>query len=421
MEEQKNKALELEKENGKEKLSNLEKMKDRSSPTDFAMSELERAYRKSISPKRYKMREDLEKLKFDSKSQDAYDPAKWEELSFATSTKEKRKKSVDVEEELYGEKSKKEKASKSSHKGFLPEKNFRVTSFKASKERSESPPSRKSSESREKLLSNEDMSFSKSNFYVSREMGPNVRLDSFDEDLARPSGVMAHERKLSRDLVHSNKKEQEFKSIFQHIQSAQPQRSPSELFALYASIRLPYIQSNISPRCILKYEKKRLDYTHPGVVLVQFWCDGHRSPVRGLPSSHDDVLFLTSRCDSGTGAGKGQKVHLRRSSSVNTRRKRHPMKIGGTGPDHDAYQIGPQSPGYIGGLSTAFQNTVDKPLMLGRAKSACAGAVAEDQKRTSCNEDGRRRSGPETPIRPDQQRDRPWVTSGAYLQHYRML
>ncbi|CAJ0964990.1 unnamed protein product [Ranitomeya imitator] len=75
------------------------------------------------------------------------------------------------------------------------------------------------------------MSFSKSNFSVSREMGPNVRLDSFDEDLARPSGVMAHERKLSRDLVHSNKKEQEFKSIFQHIQSAQPQRSPSELFA----------------------------------------------------------------------------------------------------------------------------------------------------------------------------------------------
>ncbi|CAJ0946793.1 unnamed protein product, partial [Ranitomeya imitator] len=60
-------------------------------------------------------------------------------------------------------------------------------------------------------------------------------------------------------------------------------------------------------------------------------------------------------------------------------------------------------------------------IFQGRAKYACAGAVAEDQKRTSCNEDGRRRSGPETPIRPGQQRDRPWVTSGAYLQHYRML
>ncbi|KAG8588415.1 hypothetical protein GDO81_005968 [Engystomops pustulosus] len=257
MEEQKNKASELEKENGreKEKLSNLEKMKDRSSPTDFAMTELERAYKKSISPKRYKMREELEKLKLaelryakedmdqekkgrvrkdsdsDSKSQDPYDPAKWEELSFIPTTKEKRKKSEDVEDEHYGEKGKKEeKASKSGHKGFQPEKNFRVTSFKASKDRSESPPPRKSSD-REKLLSKEDLSFSKSNFSVSREMGPSVRLDSFDEDLARPSGVMAHERKLSRDLVHSNKKDQEFKSIFHHIQSAQPQRSPSELFA----------------------------------------------------------------------------------------------------------------------------------------------------------------------------------------------
>ncbi|XP_044143634.1 thyroid hormone receptor-associated protein 3 isoform X2 [Bufo gargarizans] len=250
MEEQKNKALELEKENGKEKL------KDRSSPTDFAMSELERAYKKSMSPKRYKMREELEKLKLaelryakeeaehekksrarkdsdsDSKSQDPYDPAKWEELSFIPSTKEKRKKSEDLEDELYAEKSKKEeKASKFAHKGFLPEKNFKVTSFKASKERSESPPPRKSSESREKQLSKEDLSLSKSNFSVSRETGPSVRLDSFDEDLARPSGVMTHERKLSRDLVHSNKKDQEFKSIFQHIHSAQSQRSPSELFA----------------------------------------------------------------------------------------------------------------------------------------------------------------------------------------------
>ncbi|CAJ0929057.1 unnamed protein product [Ranitomeya imitator] len=57
----------------------------------------------------------------------------------------------------------------------------------------------------------------------------------------------------------------------------------------------------------------------------------------------------------------------------------------------------------------------------GQTKYTCARAVAEDQKRTSWNEDGRRRSGPETPIGPDQQRDCPWVTSGAYLQHYRML
>lgn len=209
MEEQRNKASELEKENGKEKMSNLEKMKDRSSPTDFAMSELERAYKKSISPKRYKMKDEMEKLKMselryskedleqekkgrtrkdsdsDSKNQDPYDPAKWEELSFIPSAKEKRKKSDDTDDEIYMEKPKKEeRASKSSHKGFLPEKNFRVTNFKASKEKSESPPPRKS-EGKEKLLSKEDLAFSKSNFSVSRETGPSVRLDSFDEDLAR--------------------------------------------------------------------------------------------------------------------------------------------------------------------------------------------------------------------------------------------
>ncbi|XP_077337823.1 thyroid hormone receptor-associated protein 3 isoform X2 [Lithobates pipiens] len=279
MEEQKNKASELEKENGKDKLSNLEKMKDRSSPTDFAMSELERAYKKSISPKRYK-KEDMEKLKLaelryakeeleqekrgrarkdsdsDSKNQDPYDPAKWEELSFIPSSKDKRKKSEDTDDEIYMEKSKKEeRATKSSHKGFLPEKNFRVTNFKASKEKSESPPPRKS-ESKEKLLSKEDMSFSKSNFSVSRETGPSLRMDSFDEDLARPTGVMAHERKLSRDLVHSNKKDQEFKSIFQHIQSAQSQRSPSELFAQHIVTIVHHVREhNFGPTTVTLSER----------------------------------------------------------------------------------------------------------------------------------------------------------------------
>ncbi|CAJ0964300.1 unnamed protein product [Ranitomeya imitator] len=82
----------------------------------------------------------------------------------------------------------------------------------------------------------------------------------------------------------------------------------------------------------------------------------------------------------------------------------------------DNQRIASTPNGYIGGLSTALQNSIDKPLMTvataWQTKYACAGAVAEDQKRTSWNEYGRRRSGPETPIRPDQQRDCPWdVTS----------
>ncbi|XP_041438976.1 thyroid hormone receptor associated protein 3 S homeolog isoform X2 [Xenopus laevis] len=261
MEEQRNKAAELEKENkDKDKMSSLERMKDRTSPTDFAMNELEKAYRKSQSPKRFKMRDGFEKLKLaelrfakeeaeqekkgrsrkdsdsDSKNQDPYDPAKWEELSFIPSAKEKRRKSEDMDDDPYIERPKKEEKSskrESAHKGFLPEKNFKVTGFKSVKERSESPPVIKSAEVRdkEKVSAKEELAFTKSTFCISREAGPSVRLDSFDEDLARPSGVLAQERKLSRDLVHSNKKDQEFKSIFQHIQSAQPQRSPSELFA----------------------------------------------------------------------------------------------------------------------------------------------------------------------------------------------
>ena len=45
------------------------------------------------------------------------------------------------------------------------------------------------------------------------------------------SDMLAEERQLSQDLVQSSKKDQEFRSIFQHVQAAQLQRSPSELFA----------------------------------------------------------------------------------------------------------------------------------------------------------------------------------------------
>lgn len=47
----------------------------------------------------------------------------------------------------------------------------------------------------------------------------------------RSSDILAEERQLSQDLVQSSKKDQEFRSIFQHVQNAQLKRSPSELFA----------------------------------------------------------------------------------------------------------------------------------------------------------------------------------------------
>lgn len=66
----------------------------------------------------------------------------------------------------------------------------------------------------------------------------------------RPSGLLAQERKLCRDLVHSNKKEQEFRSIFQHIQSAQSQRSPSELFAQHIVTIVHHVKGKApTPSC----------------------------------------------------------------------------------------------------------------------------------------------------------------------------
>uniref|UniRef100_A0AAY4DRH1 Thyroid hormone receptor-associated protein 3 n=1 Tax=Denticeps clupeoides TaxID=299321 RepID=A0AAY4DRH1_9TELE len=64
-----------------------------------------------------------------------------------------------------------------------------------------------------------------------RDGDVNFTIKSFDENLDGMSGIMAKERRMSRDLLHQNKKDQEFRSIFQHIQSAELRRSPSELFA----------------------------------------------------------------------------------------------------------------------------------------------------------------------------------------------
>ncbi|XP_077006398.1 thyroid hormone receptor-associated protein 3 isoform X2 [Tamandua tetradactyla] len=277
-------------ENGKDKEqkqinTDKDKMKEKGSFSDVALgdgkmksdpfapkTDAEKPFRGSQSPKRYKLRDDFEKKMADfhkeemddqdkdkakgrkesefddepkfmskviggaNKNQEEEKSGKWEGLVYAPPGKEKQRKTEELEEESFAERSKKEdrgatKRAESGHRGFVPEKNFRVTAYKTVQEKSSSPPPRKSSENREKLGTKGDFSTGKSSFSITREAQVNVRMDSFDEDLARPSGLLAQERKLCRDLVHSNRKEQEFRSIFQHIQSAQSQRSPSELFA----------------------------------------------------------------------------------------------------------------------------------------------------------------------------------------------
>ncbi|XP_054854811.1 thyroid hormone receptor-associated protein 3 isoform X2 [Eublepharis macularius] len=286
--EKEQKLMNVEKEKMKEKGSFSEigladgkaKLDPYSSKTDA-----EKVYRGSQSPKRYKIRDDFEKKmaefhkeshygkdeadepdkkmkgkgrkdpNFDededdepkflsktvsasSKNQEEDRTGKWEGVVFLPTAKEKQRKAEEMEEDSYPEPSKKEerqaaKRADAGHRGFVPEKNFRVTTYKAGQEKGPaSPPPRKASEGREKAgTRGEGLATGKSSFSITRETQVNLRMDSFDEDLARPSGILAQERKLCRDLVHSNKKEQEFRSIFHHIQSAQSQRSPSELFA----------------------------------------------------------------------------------------------------------------------------------------------------------------------------------------------
>ncbi|CAJ0956457.1 unnamed protein product [Ranitomeya imitator] len=88
----------------------------------------------------------------------------------------------------------------------------------------------------------------------------------------------------------------------------------------------------ISSRCNLKDKKNKLDYTQPEAVRCGpvRWVSQVR--VRRLPSSCDDVILLASV-----------------AAPVEGREK--------------VLQCAGARKGYIGGLSTALQNAVDKPLM----------------------------------------------------------
>ncbi|CAJ0933361.1 unnamed protein product [Ranitomeya imitator] len=76
-------------------------------------------------------------------------------------------------------------------------------------------------------------------------------------------------------------------------------------------------------------------------------------PVKVREAQHLRTAVLCSALN------RADKVCLRWSRIVKTRRGPHLMKMGGAGPGPTA-----GTPlGFIGGLSTAFQNSVDKPLM----------------------------------------------------------
>ncbi|CAJ0932816.1 unnamed protein product [Ranitomeya imitator] len=158
------------------------------------------------------------------------------------------------------------------------------------------------------------------------------------------------------------------------------------------------LKAKISPRCYLKEEKKRLDYSHPGAVLLRWVSQVQNSashlhsmtspsglhtaapaqayfvcPVEGrgkycsaqAPERSERPGACALQYFALPSTGKST-VRLRRSGAMKTRRGRPLMKMGGAGADlrhpFDQTAAGPPL-GNIGGLSTALQNAVDKPLM----------------------------------------------------------
>ncbi|XP_043573865.1 thyroid hormone receptor-associated protein 3-like isoform X5 [Chiloscyllium plagiosum] len=166
-------------------------------------------------------------------------PRKREDINFfkhIAISKEKFREVEEVEEEeLMPEKFKKEerflskKADGSRYREMSPAKTLKYKGGRAESP----PPPRKSSDSKEQegVAAQEESTPVLKPTHRSTEV--TLKMDSlqFGDDSLGSANILTHERRLCRDLVHKPKKDQEFRSIFQHIQMAQSRRSPSELFA----------------------------------------------------------------------------------------------------------------------------------------------------------------------------------------------
>ncbi|XP_048059475.1 thyroid hormone receptor-associated protein 3b isoform X2 [Megalobrama amblycephala] len=152
---------------------------------------------------------------------------KWDD-SIYLSNKDSSRRDEDVEEDLDEELYRSRK-----HASRKEEKASKKKEKKKSRISPSSPSPSRVSENRGRPL-----------FPAAREASPpakssakkdphfNFSIKAFTDGGESSSGALSKERHLSRDLVHPGKKDhEEFRSIFQHIQSAQLRRSPSELFA----------------------------------------------------------------------------------------------------------------------------------------------------------------------------------------------
>ncbi|KAJ8405067.1 hypothetical protein AAFF_G00329880 [Aldrovandia affinis] len=198
---------------------------------------------------------------------------KWDNLAYFPSAKERTRKEPEavavavavaggveddldeMEEELYRSRKQERAAAlakkEALYRGFSPDKPPKVRKKEVaglSPSPPPQPPAPRRLDNRERDL-----------FMVPKEESPpakasgkrgaafNVKMESFRDDVASSSGVLANERRISRDLVHPSKKEQEFRSIFQHIQATQLRRSPSELFAQHIVTIVHHIKAQHFP------------------------------------------------------------------------------------------------------------------------------------------------------------------------------
>ncbi|KAE8289078.1 Thyroid hormone receptor-associated protein 3 BCLAF1 and THRAP3 family member 2 [Larimichthys crocea] len=106
------------------------------------------------------------------------------------------------------------------------------------------PLPRRNSDREMFMIMNEDSPFMSSR---KQEAKLNVRMDFLGDSLISSSDILAEERQLSQDLVQSSKKDQEFRSIFQHVQNAQLKRCPSELFAQHIVTIVHHIKAQHFP------------------------------------------------------------------------------------------------------------------------------------------------------------------------------
>lgn len=118
------------------------------------------------------------------------------------------------------------------------------------------------------------------------------------------SSSLSKDRHLPRELLNTTKKDPEFRSIFQHIQSTQLRRSPSELFAQHIVSIVHYIKGTV---CLQRHVRAKvwanwwaptIHYLHISGLSALVLCVFGIIPFCGLSAAqhfHSSDMTLSER------------------------------------------------------------------------------------------------------------------------------